>query len=1608
MMSLLFFKLINRRSIIYITLCLLFVFTGFYSSAQLKPDFTADPVSGCAPLVVSFNNSSSGNPTSYFWDLGNGTTSTLENPSTTYFNSGTYTIKLIIKNSLGSDSIIKAQYITVYPKPVSKFIGAPLSGCFPLKTQFTDQSTAGGSSIVKWEWDFGDGVLSTSQNPEHIYNSIGNYNVSLRVTNSNGCVTSVTNPSYIHIASGAKAAFTSSASSTCSAPATVNFINNSTGNGTLTYQWDFGDSSTSTLPNPSHVFNSSGSFTIRLIVSNSVGCSDTLTKTNFVTIGTTKADFTYPTSICEGASFNLTNTSNPIPGDVLWSFGDGTSSTVISPTKVYNKSGTFTIKMVANFGACKDSVSKNITVTPKPTIDFSASPTVSCKAPLTVNFTNATPDGASFLWDFGDKTTSTEANPSHTYLAEGSDTVKLTVTTTSGCVATKIVPDLIKIKKPDISIKNLPTGGCAPFSHTFNAVVKSNDVITGYLWNFGDGSTSNTVSPTHVYNTPGTYAVTLVYTTDGGCTDSIRIEKGVKVGSKPKAALSADILNTCATQSITFQDLSTGAPNEWFWSFGDGSSSAEQNPKHQYADTGFFTITLIAINNGCPDTIVEPKYVFVKAPIAKFTYSKTCSIPGNFVFTDKSINADTWVWNFGDGTSKVTDQNPTHLFASPGTYAVSLTVTNTATGCSYIKTQNVKVITETAGFTNTLENCKNSLVTFTAANINPLNINLYTWKFGDGKSDTSSIDTIKHIYTQAGGYNVTLIIKDIDGCVDSVTKPLAVQIEGPTAFFRSTVPAVCRNSAVTFFDSSYGTSPIKQWNWNWGDGTSQTFTSPPFTHIYDSVGKYSVTLTVTDTKGCSNAVRKINELIVSQPTANFSADTLSCTSYAVNFFNYSEANPGSVYTWNFGDSSAPSSDENPVHLYPKEGTYGINLTVTDVYGCSDSETKTNYVKIGNPVADFTLSDSTSNCPPLIVNITNNSTNYATWKWDFGDGTTAAVLNPSHFYSQVGTFDVVLTISSAGTCIAKKTKQITIDGPEGTFAYTNIIGCTPLETQFSVKTGKNISYVWDFNDGNTVKTNVSQVSHTYTSTGHYLPRIILRNAEGCSVPIIGKDSIRVLGVLADFTHTEETLCDFGTVQFTDASTGNDPIVNYAWNFGDGSTSANANPAHVYQQPGNYNTMLTVTTEKGCKDTIRNSLPVKINESPKVSIVSKEGTCVQTELNFTGILSNPDTSTVSWQWNFANGNLSNQQNPVTQTYSTAGLYTVNLIANKSNGCSDTAKKIIEIYSLPNLIVTPDMAICVGSTATLEAAGAESYSWSPSNGLSCTNCANTSSKPDSTTTYVVRGTSNRGCVSTDSVDVIVKLPFKLSVSQADTLCIGKFIQLNASGSEEYTWSPTQGLNNPSISSPTASPVATTTYQVIASDSLGCFKDTGYIPVSVYPIPVVNAGEDQTINVGRQTDIVPQISEDVTNVLWTPSTGIIAHNNAAITVKPKESIEYTIQVKNEGGCTATDQVTVHVLCNNANIFIPNTFSPNGDGANDVFYPRGSGLFKIKNLKVYNRWGEIVFEKSMFNANDETAGWDGTFKGTKLSPDVYIYMLEVVCDNNSSIMFKGNISLVK
>jgi len=1429
----------------------------FASAQPPSAAFTATPISGCSPLIVNFQDQSTGNPTAWLWDFGNGNTSTLQNPSATYFTPGQYTVSLRVTNAAGSNTLTRSQYITVEEPPTVAFSAIPVSGCFPLRVQFTDLSTPGaGNTNTSWQWDFGNGTTSTLQNPLITYNAAGIFTVTLRVVNDKGCTKTITRPGYITVTPGVTAAFTQSNPTVCSAPATINFTNNSSGPPVLSYQWDFGDGNFSNLLSPSHTYTANGTFNVVLVTTSSAGCQDTARST--VVIGGFNTNFTAPLQVCINEPATFTNASTPVPQSSAWDFGDGGTATTINATHTYSAPGVYNVWLHNNYGGCIDSILQQITVNPRPVAAFTAPVRSRCEPPLTVNFQDLSTGGAvSWQWDFGDGNTSTLQNPSHTYTSYGSFDVSLIVANNSGCTDTLVLPGYIVINRAQISVTGLPVTGCVPITITPVPTVTAVDVVTSWLWDFGDGNTSTLQNPTHTYIAQGTYTVKLFITTSTGCTDSLVLAAAVRIGTKPVADFSATPIPVCGKQPVYFTDLSAPA-DEWHWYFGDGGNSNSQNPIHSYSDTGYFTITLIALNNGCPDTVVKTNYVRVLPPIAAFNVTPDCNNRLRFTFTDQSVAPLTWEWNFGDGSPLDNTQNPVHIFPAYGSYNVRLIVTNG--GCADTATTTINAVNESPDFVATpLVQCKGGLTNFTVNNINPANITFYNWTFGDGGTTTLPVPTASYTYTQSGTYTVTLLVRDINGCTNTITKPNYIRVNGPLAGFAATDTSGCVGLTTQFQDQTTtdGLNSIVSWYWDFGDGNTQTYTAPPFAHTYTAAGNFSVTLIVTDAYGCRDTITRPRLITTTNPQALFNvADTLTCPGAQVQFNNTSNSNLPTTYSWNFGDGNT-SPFTNPLHTYTATGIYTVTLSLLDSIGCADTLVRPLYIHVDLPAADFQVSDSVSSCLPFEVRFTNTSTFYTSSVWDFGPLQGTSTLNdPVHYYSVPGIYPVKLIVTSPGGCVDSITKTIRVYDTVGTrMNYVPLGGCKPLNVSLNTFTAGPIrSYYWDFGDGYILNTTSPTVTHLYNSFGNFLPKVIMEDLSGCIIPLQGLDTVFVIGANTKFGLDDSLFCDFGTVNFTDSTTFNDPLIRYSWSFGDGNTSNLQNPSHFYANPGLYTVQLAVETQRGCRDTLTKPLVIRVIQRPLVDIGGDSVVCVNNFLQHDGLFIIPDTSVVSWQWTFPNGNTYTNQHPPPQLYTVPGTYTITAIATNSSGCKDTTRQQVIVHPLPQITMPGQMTVQQGFPVTIPATyspNVVSWIWSPAAGLSCTNCP------------------------------------------------------------------------------------------------------------------------------------------------TPDAG------------PKFDTRYQVFVRDVNGCTNYAGILVTVICKNANLFIPNTFSPNGDGSNDVFYPRGRGLERVKSLRIFNRWGEVVFEKLDFPVNDAAAGWNGTFKGRKPQADVYVYQAEVFCENGDIIKLNGNIALV-
>ena len=1592
-----------RKILAFMLFCICFT----KANAQLTARFSSDRISGCAPLVVQFSDESTGNPTEWKWSLGNGTQSPLKNPSVTYLNPGTYTITLETKNASGTATETKQAYITVHASPVIAFSSTATSGCYPFKVTFTDQSQAVDGTLTNWLWDFGDGTVKNGNEAvvEHTYITPGEYNVTLQATNSFGCKKTDSKPKYIKISDGIQPEFTISAASSCRLPVQYTFTNNSTGTGNLSYEWNFDDGTTSTDIHPNHTFTQARDYNITLTVRNDKGCLNTITKK--LTVGETVTEISAPAITCVGEPVNFQNASVPAALSSSWSFGDGSIANVINPVKTFTVPGRYTVTLQNNYGSCQGQVTRQIEVISRSTVDFTADKTIGCKAPFTVNFTSNAPDAISYEWNFGDGNSSTEANPSHTYTTESDFEVTLTITNRAGCKEIKRYNNFIRIRKPVISIINTPFEGCIPLSYRPTLRVETIEPIVNYLWDFGNGATATGPAPTYIYTAVGEFDVTLTYTTQSGCTFTTTGK--VRAGNKPVVHFSVNKTLFCASETVNFTDLSTATPpaDRWLWFFGDGGVSTAKDPSYKYSDVGPMNVTLQVWSNGCasdPKTITN--MLTVKPPVAVFNVTNECTAnPFYRKFIDASIQAQTWHWNFGDGNTS-TAQNPDHIYARAGQYTVVLTVTNGA--CSDVYRKDVIILAHNLQLAaNSNEICRGSDVNFEVRGANPDHILFYNWHpsvapgyFGNDKHTQRFITK--------GDYEVRVDITDINKCIQTLTQP--VKVVSPSPNFDPVQTAVCVNNSISFTDKStpHPGFPITQWEINYGDGPSQVVTPPTFTHTYTTGNTYSVTLTVTDSKGCTESLTKGSVVTIADPRAAFSSPNLfSCTTKDIQFTNQSSG-AGLTYSWSFGDGNI-SNQLHPNHPYLNEGDFTVKLKVVDMYGCTNEEKKDKYISINNPIAKIIYNGSaTSECPPFTANFINDSKNYISHTWDFGDGTQTTMKDPDHIYYFPDKYDIVLKVTSHGGCVAEDKVTINVLGPKGSFKFVQKQDCVDADVAFEANTKDDVTFLWDFDNGQTMQTNQPKASYTYTQPGEFKPRMILiSNKDGCRVPYPTNDVVRVYGVKTTITLDKDLLCDKGFVQFGESTVTNDLIKSYEWSFGDNSTSSIKNPRHEYKGTGNYPVKLKITTEHGCTDEINSH--VKIVQSPKAKITGPGPACVPASFHFAGHLDNADTSTsFKWEWDFANGQKVDVQNPQPVRYEAANDYVVKLKLTNSSGCTDETQYATKVHPLPVLKVTPDFVLCRDQPRVLQATGAATYTWQASPSISCTNCPDPTVNPTADTKYFVTGKSAFGCEATAEVNVSVQQKFTVSVNLGDTLCIGEKYGLKASGADLYQWTPATGLNNATSPNPIAQPGASTIYTVTGRDKNGCFTDSKSIPLVVYPYPKVELGADQTLAVGYSLDLKPTLSTDVTDIKWSPALGLSCTTCPTPTASPKQNITYKIEVKNEGGCKSTDMLSIFMVCKGENMFLPNTFSPNGDANNETFYPRGRGLAYVKNFRIFNRWGEVVFEAANFQVNDRSKGWNGMHKGKPASLDVYVYTIDVVCENNEILNFKGDVTLLR
>lgn len=700
-----------------------------------------------------------------------------------------------------------------------------------------------------------------------------------------------------------------------------------------------------------------------------------------------------------------------------------------------------------------------------------------------------------------------------------------------------------------------------------------------------------------------------------------------------------------------------------------------------------------------------------------------------------------------------TQLNPSVNYQSSGTVYVAVTAYDSQ-GNSNIYTDSL-VLAAVPNNSFTANNlCFGDLSQFVnSTTISSGSINSFKWYFGD--NDSSSAINPSHTYGSTGAYNVTLIAVSDAGCTDTLTAVIGISSKPSAAFIFS---AACAGSAINFTDNStIGAGTIAQWFWQFGNGDTAIDQNPVY--LYPLGGSYSVQLTVTSDSGCTASN---NSPITIAPTPEVSFNvTNTCVGQTVQFVNATTSvSPIIGYDWDFGDSNTAST-QNPTHSYGAiQANYQVMCVATAANGCIDTLLKE--IRISNIPSPAFTTQSVNLCEGNVVNFIDQSSvlndTISGWLWNFGDGQTDTVQNPSHIYANAGSYNVSLIAFSPTSCGNGIITPITVrESPDAGITSINVcLGAITQFTDASIPAAGSIltDYLWMLED-----TNVSTFpnpQYLYGATGSYHVTLMVTDNFGCT----NTDSTTVSvypNPQASFTASNTCSNLFSNFLSTAIVDSGSSIASYAWNFGDpasGSSnfSSTINPSHVYTDTSTRVVSLIVTTNFGCLDTVINIISVKPSAVPNFQYTP---TCFGSLMSFTNLTTGaPDTA---WVWNFGDTQFNQLENPA-HYYAFPGTYNVTLTVTANTGCVGSISKQVEVSPIPDARFATQ-PYCVGNSYSLYDSSVinngaiTQWKWSI-NGIDTSGLQNPSFFFGDTGSYVVQllVTSDIGCK--DSISKIIQV--------------------------------------------------------------------------------------------------------------------------------------------------------------------------------------------------------------------------------------------------------------
>lgn len=987
----------------------------------------------CGSNTISFVNQST-DPAlinSYLWRFtgpgGFMTTSSAVNPTITFPGPGTYN-GILVPNP-GQVGCSDTAFLTVVVLPVlTTALQVNVAPCAPASASvsFTQQTAGGAGSGYQYNWNFGNGQTSTAANPSFSYgNNVGNYTISLNVTDAQGCTATATGslawfpPQSINIShTFAGCLFDTLRFTNNSLPAAAGY----------TYAWNFGNGATSAQASPSYVYPVPGTYNVQMVSTSPTGCTATYANT-FVVNAPPVASFTMTYDSCTYAPVQFASTSTPSGSPLVswaWDFQNGDTGSGATTQYLYPLAGTYPVRLiVTDANGCRDTVQQNIQWYPRPVIAVNIPPGVGC-APYTMLFDNQSYpiNGYTTQWNFGDGNSSTQASPVHTYQNPGSYHVTLLITSPLNCQAT--FEDTIEIFPRPNAAFTATFDLCAIAPVHFNessTPSTSGSPLVQWQWNFGDGTPLLLAGDTsHLYGLAGNFNVELVVTDAQGCTDTAR----QVVAWHPAPIVAVDVSDSIGCQPLVVNFVNNSYPINGYtttWTFGDGGSSPLASPVHVYQQHGTFLVHLHIVSpTGCLGDFYDTVTVWQKPLASFYTSYDSCSISEVRIFDTAQPNqAGTpltlWDWQFGNGSGGQfgTSFGDTVVNYTPlNTYQLQLVVQD-ANGCRDTLQQTLNYFPAPVFpvASHSLTGCAPQTIAFTNHPNNNAPGYGSVWNFGNGQTSTVFDTTV--VYPERGVYYASLTVTSAAGCVQVFRD--TIRINGnPVAHFTINYDSCALNGPVELMNASIASPDgiLTQWLWTFGDGSGGT--NYKETHYYADTGTYTVTMRVTDANGCTDDTTKTFGFYPQPVYPVVLTDSRGCVPLFIdNPNNTPYPKAGYTLSWSYGDGRTSNLPNPPDYYYEVPGSYVRQVIIRSPIGCVDTF-RSNHTALPVPIAAFTFSPAEVTSYNPLVHFTDQSIAAAAWHWTFGEGNAQSYQqNPSYTYIDTGRMQVQLVVKHLNGC-----------------------------------------------------------------------------------------------------------------------------------------------------------------------------------------------------------------------------------------------------------------------------------------------------------------------------------------------------------------------------------------------------------------------------------------------------------------------------------------------------------------------------------------------------------------------------------------------------------------